>query len=194
MTTSQDEWITKLSPLVERDEFIRDALIKRGTLEDTYHPEMEKVHKENAKKLKSLIEKMGFPVLSNAGEQGVKLSWLIIQHSISVPNFMRECLTQIRMAAAQNDYPKDLMAYTDDRIAFFEGRPQLYGTNFDWVDGELRPTPIEDPPHIDFRRKACGLPPLAETLFKVVHHPPPKDPEKKAREFETWLKSVGWRV
>lgn len=190
----QPEWISKLAPLVERDQFIRDALISRGVLEDTYHPEMEKVHKENALKLQTLIEKMGFPVLSNAGEEGVRMSWMIIQHAISLPDLMREWLLQMRLAAAADDYPKDLLAYTDDRIAFFEGRPQLYGTNFDWEDGELRPTLMEDPDHIDDRRKALGLPPLAETLFKIVHTPPPKDPLKKAQEFQNWLKKVGWRL
>ncbi|MBA2405276.1 MAG: hypothetical protein H0V66_10935 [Bdellovibrionales bacterium] len=192
--TADNFWKDKLIPLVERDQFIRDALDRRGVLEDAYHPEMEKVHLENARKLKELIKKNGFPVLSNAGEEGVQLSWLIIQHAISSPDFMRECLTEIRMAVAQDDYPKDLLAYIDDRIRYFEGLPQLYGTNFDWEDGELRPTPIEDPKFLDLRRKSLGLPPIAETLFKIAHSAPPKDPLKKASEFQKWLLSVGWRV
>lgn len=187
-------WKKKLSPWVERDHFIREALIKRGTLEDTYHPEMEKVHLENVTKLKSLIEEEGFPVLSNAGEEGVRLSWLIIQHGISAPDFMRECLTQMRLAAADGDYPRDLLAYTEDRVAYFEGRPQLYGTNLDWQDGELLPTPIEDPKFLDDRRKSVGLPPLAESLFHFKETPPPKDPQKKTLEFQKWLLRVGWRV
>lgn len=187
-------WKDKLSPLVERDHFIRDALIQRGTLEDAYHPEMEKVHLENARKLKELIDKKGFPVLSNAGEEGVQLSWLIIQHSISNPDFMREGLTQMRLAAAADDYPKDLLAYTEDRVRYFEGQPQLFGTNFDWEEGELRPTIIEDPKFLDERRLSFGLPPIAETLFKIAHSIPPKDPATKAREFEKWLRNVGWRT
>lgn len=189
----QTEWISKLAPLVERDQSIREVLIRRGVLEDAYHPEMEKVHKENAVKLQKMIEKLGFPVLSNAGEEGVRLSWMIIHNAISIPDLMREWLLQMRLAAASDDYPKELLAYTDDRIAFFEGRGQLYGTSFDWMDGELRPTLIEDPDHVDERRLALGLPPLAETLFKIVHSPPPKDPIKKAAEFQIWLTKVGWR-
>lgn len=187
------DWEKSLTPLVERDLFIRDALERRGILEDAYHPEMEKVHKENANFLKAYIKTHGFPVLSNAGDKAVQLSWVIIQHSISYPDFQRECLIQMRLAAAADDYPKDLLAYTDDRIAFFEGRPQLYGTNFDWLDGELRPTPIEDPDYLDHRRHALGLPSMSETLFKIVHNKPPKDVEKKAKEFQIWLTSVGWR-
>ncbi len=191
--TIETDWKNKLTSLVERDQFIQDALSTRGILEDTYQPELEKVQLENALKLKVIIEKNGFPVISNAGDDGVQLSWLIIQHAISLPDFMRECLTQMRLAAAQDDYPKDLLAYTEDRICFFEGRGQLFGTNFDWEEGELRPTPIEDPKFLDGRRLAMGLPPIAESLFKIVHSHPPKDPVKKAVEAKKWLKKVGWR-
>ena len=184
-------WVEKLKPLVERDLFIRDAILKRGDLNDTYHPEMEKVHLENAKKLESMIQKNGFPVLSNAGDEGVRLAWLIIQHAISRPDFMRECLLQMRLSAAAQDWPKELIAYTDDRMAFFEGRGQLYGTNADWQDGELKPTLIEDPDHLEYRRKSMGLPPMRKDI--ITNERPPRDAEKKQKEFEIWLKKTGWR-
>ncbi len=184
-------WVEKLSPLVERDHFTREALLKRGILADTYHPEMEKVHLENARKLKALIDKEGFPTLSTAGEKGVRLSWLIIQHAISLPDFMKEYLLEMRMAAANKDYPLELLACTEDRVAFFEGRGQLYGTSLDWQDGELKPTPIEDPTKLSVRRKAMGLPPQIPSL--ITEERPPQDPVKKQREFMEWLKRVGWR-
>lgn len=185
-------WVEKLNPMVERDHFIREALLKRGDLADTYHPEMEKLHLENARKLQSLIDQKSFPVLSNAGEQGVRLSWLIIQHSISSPDFMKESLVQMRLAASTHDYPLELLAYTEDRIAFFEGRAQLYGTNSDWQEGELKATPIEDPEKLSARRRSMGLPPMM-AISPMNQERPPKDPVKKAREFELWLKKVGWR-
>lgn len=186
-------WEEKLAPLVERDQFIRDALLKRRVLSDTYHPEMEKVHIENARKLQALIKERSFPTLSNAGEKGVRLSWLIIQHAISLPDFMRECLTEIRLAAGQNDYPLDLLAYLEDRISIFERGVQIYGTNRDWIKGELLPTPIEDPEQVNARRRGLGLPPL-DPSPSVTDELPPKEPEKKAREYEEWLKRVGWRI
>lgn len=172
---------------------MREVLLSKGILSDTYHPEMEKVHINNARRLQEMINKMGFPVLSNAGEKGVRLSWLIIQHAISLPDFMKESLTQMRLAAGQNDYILELLAYTEDRVAYFEGRPQLYGTNADWIKGELRRTPIEDITRVDARRKAMGLPPLTDTPLFTGNDRPPKDPEKKAKEFEAWLIKTGWR-
>ena len=187
-------WEEKLQFLVDRDLQLREVLLQKGILSDAYHPEMEKIHLVNAQKLSLLIEKMGFPVLSNAGDKGVRLSWLIIHHSISWPVFMRESLMQMRLAASQNDYILELLAYTDDRIAYFEGRPQLYGTHFDWVDGELKRAPVEDVDKLDARRKSLGLRPVAETPIFPGLDRPPKDPQKKEREFSDWLVKVGWRV
>lgn len=186
-------WKDKLAPLVERDMFIREGLLQRGVLNDAYHPEMEKVHIENARKLKALIDAYGFPVLSTAGESVVKLAWLIIHHAISLPDFMQDCLIEMRLAAAQDDFPKDLLAYTEDRVRFFEGKPQLYGTNSDWQEGELKPTPIEDAPQVNLRRKAMGLAPL-ESFTSSSMDRPPKDPGSKQQEFEAWLKRTGWRA
>lgn len=185
-------WEEKLSFLVKQDHQMREILLEKGILFDTYHPEMEKVHLNNARKLSDMIKRMGFPVLSNAGDQGVRYSWLIIHNAISWPEFMKESLLQMRLAAAQKDYPLELLAYTDDRIAFFEGRPQLYGTNKDWSDGEWRMTPVEDIKMLDIRRKGVGLPPIAQAV-KSTMDKPPKDPVKKAQEFQEWLKRVGWR-
>lgn len=187
-------WVEKLSFLVDQDHQTRGVLLSKGILSDAYHPEMEKVHLSNAKKLKDLIEKKGFPVLSNAGEKSVRLSWLIIHHAISLPDFMRECLLQMRLAAAQSDYPLELLAYTDDRIAYFEDRPQLYGTSMDWINGELCRTPIEDIDKLDMRRKSLGLPSIMQVPIISSMDRPPKDPLKKEKEFKLWLVKVGWRI
>lgn len=186
-------WEEKLSFLVEQDHQMRNILLEKGVLSDTYHPELEKVHVNNARRLQELIDKKGFPVLSNAGEKGVRLSWLIIQHAISLPDFMKKCLFEMRLAAGQQDYILELLAYTEDRVAYFEGRPQLYGTNTDWINGELKRTPIEDIGKVDLRRKAMGLLPINKTQVSSNIERPPRDPARKEKEFHEFLIRVGWR-
>lgn len=186
-------WEQRLQFLVDQDHQMRNLLLEKGVLSDAYHPEMEKIHLNNAKQLQEMIREKGFPVLSNAGEQGVRLSWLIIHHSISLPDFMKECLFQMRLAAGQNDYILELLAYTEDRVAYFEGRPQIYGTNADWINGELKRTPIEDSSKVNVRRRSIGLPPVSDDLVINTMERPPKDLLKKEREFKEWLIRVGWR-
>ena len=85
-------------------------------------------------------------------------------------------------------------AMLEDRIRMFEGRPQLYGTQLEPDDeGRVRPYPIEDPGHVEERRQAVGLEPLAAILARDERVPRPKDPERFKREYEAWLHRVGWR-
>lgn len=99
----------------------------------------------------------------------------------------------MRLAAGQQDYILEFLAYTEDRVAYLEGRPQLYGTNLDWVKGELKLTPVEDISRLDARRRGLGLPAIHSFPILSTTEKPPKDPIKKDQEFQGWLKKVGWR-
>jgi hypothetical protein len=82
----------------------------------------------------------------------------------------------------------------EDRVRMFEGRPQLYGTQLEPDDeGRPRPYPIEDPEGVDERRRAVGLEPLAERLARAEPEPMPKDRKRFEREYQAWLRRVGWR-
>lgn len=188
-----EEWINFLKPLVERDQHITNILLERGSLEDCYHPELEKVQKENGLKLQKFINTNGFPVLSNAQNEGVWLSWYIIHHAIPLPLFMQEAVIEMRLAAAQGDYLLELLASTEDKIAFLKGEKQIFGTYFEWNEGELKPSSIDDISFLDHRRHSMGLPPMSDTLFKIWHNRPPKDPTKRAEDFKNWLLKTGWR-
>ena len=48
-------------------------------------------------------------------------------------------------------------AYLTDRVRINAGRPQLYGTQLELVDGRRRPRPIERPDTVDRRREALGM-------------------------------------
>jgi Family of unknown function (DUF6624) len=63
--------------------------------------------------------------------------------------------------------PADV-AMLEDRILVLEGKPQQYGTQFDWDDdGVLNPRPIANPEDVDERRRAVGLGPLAEDMERI---------------------------
>ena len=62
---SDPTWVNKLKPLVQRDQFFREALESRGILQDAYHLDMEKVHLENTRKLKFSFIRWGFRWLAN---------------------------------------------------------------------------------------------------------------------------------
>ncbi len=89
----------------------------------------------------------------------------------------------------------------DDRIRFFEGRPQRYGTQFDWdAEGNLSPGEVEDPQRLAERRLAVGLPPLEEQIKEARSRAtsegerPPADRRTYARAQDEWAARVGWRA
>jgi hypothetical protein len=91
----------------------------------------------------------------------------VLQHSVGDPAVMRRGLALVQAAPAGDVDPAQV-AMLEDRVRVHSGLPQRYGTQFDWgADGVLSPRPIEDPDGVEARRRAVGLPPLAETLREV---------------------------
>ena len=82
----------------------------------------------------------------------------------------------------------------EDRIRMFEGPPQLYGTQLEPDhEGRLRTYRIEDPQRVEELRRAVGLEPLDVRLAREQRVPAPTDRKRFEREYEAWLRRVGWR-
>lgn len=183
----------RLLAMARRDHDTRSRLAADGSLYDGYHPEMQAVHEANAAELAAIVEADGWPARERVGADAADAAWLVAQHAIGRPDFQRRCLALI---AAAPDAPRWQAAMLEDRISSFEGRPQRYGTAFDWdADGRMSPQPIEDPAGVDARRASVGLPPLAETIarHRAAETPRPADLAARQREAEAWLRQVGWR-
>lgn len=183
--------------LKEKDLKFRIHLLQENLLDEDYHTEMEKIHIDNARKLKHIIKEIGFPTIEKVGQDAYDAAWLIIQHAISLPVFMKTCLTMMkRERKAINPIH---IAYLEDRIHFFEHKPQLYGTQFDWdEDGILNPVPYDDLEKVNERRKKLHLNTLEQQTAhlrgeaKTENENPPSDWYQKQIKFEEWRKQVGW--
>ncbi|QEH31999.1 hypothetical protein OJF2_04680 [Aquisphaera giovannonii] len=190
----------ELVAMADEDQATRARLAADGSLFDGYHPEMRAVHDGNAARLAEIIASRGWPGRSVAGEDGSRAAWMILQHAIAQPDFQRRCLVLLQDAASRGEVPCVEVAMLEDRIRVFEGRPQRYGTQYDWDDrGELSPHPIEDAEHVDERREALGLPPMEENTRRMREgaaqdgEMPRVDRETRRGAFLRWAISVGWR-
>jgi len=185
----------ELLALAAEDLRVRAELAADGSLFGGYHPRMEAVHRENAARLAAVIDRHAWPGAALVGEDGAEAAWLIAQHAIGEPAFQRRCLAALQEAAERGDVPRWQPAMLDDRIRVFEGRLQRYGSSLDVDDeGRLVPRPIEDPEGVEERRREVGLEPLAERLARAEPEPPPTDRVAYEREYEAWLRRVGWRA
>ncbi len=179
----------KIIRLKNADLALRDKLIRSGQLSDGYSEEMRELHDRNAKILNEIIDAVGYPTIDKVGEEASEAAWLVIQHSIGQPDFMKKCVKLLEVAVSEKKANSKSLAYLTDRIAVFEGKPQLYGTQFDWTEnGELSPNDFDDLTKVNQRRKSIGLNSLEEQTdiirkqAKSENQTPPTDFEKRKEE------------
>ncbi|MEM9835893.1 MAG: DUF6624 domain-containing protein [Bacteroidota bacterium] len=178
---------------------LRDELIARGELEGGYHPEMEALHHRNASELDEIINAIGYPTVERVGAAASDAAWLVIQHAIGRPDFMRKCARLLAEAVDHGQAQARNLAYLTDRIAVFEGRPQQYGTSFDWDEhGQLSPQPYDDLGKVNQRRQSLGMNTL-EAQTQLIRQRnreegggPPPDLAARRAAYEAWRREVGW--
>jgi len=178
----------------------RNKLIEEGTLGDGYDKDMEKMHNKNAGILDEIIDRIGYPTIDKVGAEANEAAWLVIQHAIGKPAFMKKCLILLKDAVNNRKANPKQLAYLSDRIAVFEGKPQLYGTQFDWTkDGVLGPNHFDDLSKVNQRRQSIGLITLEEQTEIIQNRaetenetPPAEDFTKRRDEYDKWRKLVGW--
>ncbi len=182
--------------MAAEDARVRAELAATGELFRGYAPRMEDVHRRNARELLDIVRAHGWPATALVGEDGMHAAWIVLQHAIGEPAVQRGCLPILREAAQRGDATAAQVAYLEDRIAFFERRPQRYGTQFDWDEhGMLSPWTIEEPEGVEARRAAVGLPPLADRIAharRTAQGSVPPDHARRQAEMVAWSRSVGW--
>jgi len=187
-----------LLAMAAEDQAVRAGLADDGSLFEGYHPRMEEVHRRNADRLKAIIAEHGWPGRRLVGEDGAEAAWRILQHAIGDPPLQRSGL-ELLQRAGPGEVPAWQLAMLEDRIRMFEGRPQVYGTQYDWDEaGEISPLPVEDPDGVDERRRSVGLGPLDENTRRIRGgvarggERPPADWAERERKKREWGRSVGW--
>jgi hypothetical protein len=125
---------------------------------------MMKADAENLPRVTAILDRHGWVGPDVVGPLASDTLFLVIQHSN--PDIQRQYLPMLRDAVKQGKAQAGALAMMEDRVAVAEGRPQLYGTQLysDAANPVMRLRPIEDPEHVDERRAAVGLPPMAEYL------------------------------
>jgi len=191
----------QLISMKNADNDLRQTLVKSGELFNGYNSEMEALHNQNALHLDQIIETIGYPTPAKVGEEGSAAAWLIIQHAISQPPFMKKCLDLLKQTHPSDKETLQQVAYLSDRIAVFENQPQFYGSQFDWdQEGHLSPQPYDDITLVNERRKLIGLNTLEEQTLLIrqraeeENESPPKDLSQRNLERDEWKKKVGWIV
>jgi len=147
-----------------RGNLMNDIILKYG-LDTTgmAHKNEGGVDRRNRKRLKEIINEVGFPNKKMVGKDAMDGIFFIIQHSDGDKEWQKSQLPKIESAVKNGDMESQDYAYLYDRIKINSGEKQLYGTQFLNVDPVLKTFELadtEDIDNLDKRRMEIGMMPI----------------------------------
>lgn len=118
--------------------------------------------------LRKLIADKGFPTAAQVGNEGVHLAWILLQHADEDPKLQSGLLPVLQQRFAAAELPANDLARFTDRVLVASGKPQRYGTQFDWFSAEGFKLPEANRlAEIDSERSRLGLMPLADYVCTI---------------------------
>ncbi len=156
-------WRTEQGPIT-----LRDSLMKIYGAESkevqTQQEIYEKNHIVNERKVKTILDKYGWPAKEMIGEQGNWTICNVIQHSDQEVRL--KYLPMMRKAVQDKKLEPRFLVRAEDRIATEKGELQIYGGQMKYYPEtkSFNVWPVYDPVNIDKRRAEIGLEPIAEFL------------------------------
>lgn len=170
----------ELTEIREADQRLRQQIApteqqygpKSPQMDSLWH-QMQRADARNLPRVTAIIDKYGWPGNSLVGSSGSLAAFLVIQHSNLAT--MQKYLPLMRAATAKGELDKRNLALLEDRVLTFQNKPQIYGSQLQSspTTGKMEFLPIADEAHVDERRAAMGLEPLADYAknFGLDYHP-----------------------
>ena len=156
---------TKALASAGKSERLKQSIEEKAELDRLFF-EVRIADAENTAWLKGIVNKQGWPTITDIGKDGFNAAWLLVQHADADRPFQKQCL-ELMEKLPRNEVIPINVAYLTDRVLVAEGKKQKYGTQFTQVDGKHQPQPIEDEANVDKRRKELGLSTMAEYTRQI---------------------------
>ncbi|MFO1448358.1 MAG: DUF6624 domain-containing protein [Opitutaceae bacterium] len=158
----------ELLEILKLDQQVRlqlDTLDRAGNTASPDRPalvrQMQEADAANLPKVEAILTQHGWLGPEEVGPEANRALFLVIQHAPAATQ--KKYLPLMREAVKSGKARGASLALLEDRVALGEGRPQTYGSQLRRDgDGPLYVQAIEDPDHLDERRAAVGLPPMAD--------------------------------
>jgi hypothetical protein len=143
---------SELEEMVKEDQAVRKEV-------PMLQSKMKQVDNGNYPEVLRIYEKYKWPLISVVGRTAAHNYWLLVQHQ--EPEFQRRVLPDLQRAIEADEASKVDYAYLYDRVMFFQGKPQHWGTQGDCKNGKAALAPVDDPAGLEQRRKDLHLMPVS---------------------------------
>ncbi|MFZ1301150.1 MAG: DUF6624 domain-containing protein [Candidatus Microsaccharimonas sp.] len=149
----------KLLEMAEADRSMRTNFLDSNADWDS------SVDEDNQTQLMEIVKETGWPIISKIGSEASRAAWLIVQHASNL-EFMEYCLGLMEVLPASEIDPANV-AYLKDRVLMMNGKPQVYGTQYQGIGNDMQLWPIDDMEHVDERRASLGLDSIVENEARL---------------------------
>ena len=117
-----------------------------------------KIDHENLEIIISLLEACGMPTLQEVNDVQMAGIWGVLQHA--PPKYQSKYIPLLEKSAKNGDVKWSVIALMQDRALMYEGKPQIYGSQF--KNGELYN--LYEPEFVNQRRSEIDMQPLEDYL------------------------------
>jgi hypothetical protein len=151
----------------------QDARTAVDTAKDSPAEQNEsRVDREHLVAVRKIVAAHGIPSPEKVGNDGLKAFWTLIEHASGDVRLQKAVLDKFE--SRKFGIPPDEIAALVDKIRVNEHRSQVYGSQFDMIDGRLVISPVEDASNIDARRLKIGLMKLSDykCMLQVMYGVP----------------------
>lgn len=117
---------------------------------------------KNLTEARKIIEKNGWPKISDIGKDGQNNFWLIVQHADQDVRFQKWALSEMKKYLNTNEIDSENFAFLYDRVQCNLNYKQLYGTQVIWTQNGMASSfrPILKENLVNKRRESLKLLPL----------------------------------
>jgi hypothetical protein len=129
------------------------------------------IDEPNTARLTQIFYQIGFPDTAKVGKDGLQAFMTVLQHA-PTDELRARALKPITKAFKLKELPPMAYANFVDRLRLHQGKKQLYGTGFEFMDGKMILSPTVDLKGLEKRRAKIGLPPMSEAvkMMKELYH------------------------
>ncbi len=151
--------------LANTEQSFRRKIFKTGyTCTEADIEILRKLDKESTDYMVKVVADFGLPTIPLVGEKASLFAWLLVQHSADL-EFQKKYLDLMKKAKPKEVSPKNI-AYLEDRILMYAGKPQIYGTQVvrNKSSGEWEPYILTSREKVNGLRKSVGLDTLEDYI------------------------------
>lgn len=161
VTTKDEALRQELLRMRDADQAVRVRLNDAGWANEAIGREMIALDAANTRRLLEIFKVQGFPAIELVGKEGLQALHTLVMHSPSI-ELQKKSLAYFKKALRRGEVPPIAVAGLTDNLLHRQGKPQIYGTRFEFVEGKFVIGKIKDPARLHARRAQLGLMPMSE--------------------------------